>query len=416
MPIRTGASRSCSSCRRAEELERRAALPDRRDDAVAAAGARELVHGRVVVAARLEPGEVAHVDDRRVVVRRARLREPLERHRRLRDAGARRRRRCRRRWRPRLHAGVGRAVEAEGARDPDRAELLREALQPAAGEREVAVDPDERAGRHLLAVEQRVDDEERLLVLRARGIEQLAAARRARLPVGEDERRSGPGRGAARGRRGRPRRPARDRPSTRRRGSRRRSATAGRGRARSAPRASAGSCSRVSGIYATALQRRQDVAARLEALPLVLDRDRVEAEVRARRQRPPRVGRVAVVRVDARHVVVLELLHVAVELDEALLLDDPHVARDVAGDPVAGRPPAEPAAVAGEVVEHVAHLPDVDRVEREVVEVRVAEVDERHHVVVGVDVEPDARPRRASRRRPSRARRCRTGRRPGCRP
>ena len=88
---------------------------------------------------------------------------------------------------PALDAGVGRAVEAEGARDPDRAELLGEALQPAAREREVAVDPDERARRHLLAVEQRVDDDERLLVLRARGIEQLAAGRRARLPVGEDE-------------------------------------------------------------------------------------------------------------------------------------------------------------------------------------------------------------------------------------
>ena len=45
----------------------------------------------------------------------------------------------------------------------------------------------------------------------------------------------------------------------------------------------------------------------------------------------------------------------------------------------------------GEVVEQVAHLADVDGVEGEVVEVRVALVDERHHVVVGVDVEPDAR-------------------------
>ena len=90
-------------------------------------------------------------------------------------------------------------------------------------------------------------------------------------------------------------------------------------------------------------------------------------------------------------MVVLELLHVAVELDEARLLGDPHVARDVPGDPVPGRPPAEPAPVPGEVVEHVAHLPDVHGVEGEVVEVRVAEVDERHHVVVRVDVEPDAR-------------------------
>ena len=87
----------------------------------------------------------------------------------------------------------------------------------------------------------------------------------------------------------------------------------------------------------------------------------------------------------------LELLHVAVELDEARLLDDPHVARDVPGDPVPRRPPPEPAPVPGDVVEHVAHLPDVDDLEGEVVEVGVAEVDERHHVVVGADVEPDAR-------------------------
>ena len=54
-------------------------------------------------------------------------------------------------------------------------------------------------------------------------------------------------------------------------------------------------------------------------------------------------------------------------------------------------PPRHPAAVAGEVVEQVTHLPDVDRVEGEMMEMRVAEIDERHHVVVGVDVEPDAR-------------------------
>ena len=52
-------------------------------------------------------------------------------------------------------------------------------------------------------------------------------------------------------------------------------------------------------------RRRQELAEGLAALPLPLDRDRVEAEVRARRQRPPRVRRVAVVRVYARHVVVL---------------------------------------------------------------------------------------------------------------
>src|SRR3954452_23650449 len=109
------------------------------------------------------------------------------------------------------------------------------------------------------------------------------------------------------------------------------------------------------------------MAARLEALALVFDRDRVEAEVRARRQRAPRVRRIAVVRIDTGDVVVLELLHVAIELDEALLLDDPYVARHVARDAVPRRAPAEPTPVTREVIEHVAHLPDVDGVESEVV-------------------------------------------------
>jgi hypothetical protein len=42
------------------------------------------------------------------------------------------------------------------------------------------------------------------------------------------------------------------------------------------------------------------------------------------------------------------------------------------------------------MVEEVAHLAHVDGVEGEVVEVRVSLVHERHHVVVGVDVQPDA--------------------------
>src|SRR5439155_748632 len=99
----------------------------------------------------------------------------------------------------------------------------------------------------------------------------------------------------------------------------------------------------------------------------------------------------AVVRVDARHMVVLQLLQVAVELDMAFLLGDTYVRRDVPRDAVAGRSPRDPAPVTGDVVEQVPHLADVDRLEGEVVEVRTAEVEERQHVVVGVDVKPDAR-------------------------
>src|SRR4029078_2487795 len=91
----------------------------------------------------------------------------------------------------RLHAGVGGPAEAEAPRDPDRAELLREALDPAACEREVAVDPDVRAHGDLLAVEQTAADHEHLLVLRSRRVDELVAALRARLPVGGDERAAG---------------------------------------------------------------------------------------------------------------------------------------------------------------------------------------------------------------------------------
>src|SRR6185503_2794946 len=153
---------------------------------VARHGAHELVHGGRVVAPRGQPWEVADVDDRRGVVERAALGGTLEgdgglgdtalvRGARRAEAGAG------------LHARVGWPAEPEAPRDPDRAQLLREALDPASREREVAVDPDVRAGRHLLAVEEPVDDDEDLLVLGARRVEQLVPALRARLPVRGDE-------------------------------------------------------------------------------------------------------------------------------------------------------------------------------------------------------------------------------------
>src|ERR1019366_8989799 len=83
------------------------------------------------------------------------------------------------------HARVRTALQAETARQPDRAQLLREALDPAAHQREIPVDPDVGAARHELTVEQRVDDDEELAVLRAARIEQLGAAGAAAPPVHE---------------------------------------------------------------------------------------------------------------------------------------------------------------------------------------------------------------------------------------
>ena len=79
----------------------------------------------------------------------------------------------------------------------------------------------------------------------------------------------------------------------------------------------------------------------------------------------------------------LELLHVREDLDEAVLLGNPDVAAQVAAEAVPQRPPGEPAAVLGEVVECHAELAPVDHLERDVVEVGVALPDEGEDVVVG---------------------------------
>ena len=142
------------------------------------------MHLRVVVPARGQAREVADVDDRRCGVERASSLGPSSVTRACERVAARRAGAAERR--PAPHPGRRAAGELVGPRHPDLAELLREALDPAAGEREVLVDPDERAGRDLLAVEQRVDHEVELAVVRARRVEQLVAALRAGLPVGED--------------------------------------------------------------------------------------------------------------------------------------------------------------------------------------------------------------------------------------
>ena len=184
---------------------------------------------------------------------------------------------------------------------------------------------------------------------------------------------------------GAPRAPRPARPSTRARGSRRRSATAGTARATERP----------SG------ERGDDVALRQalggSGLPEQSRGSRAPTRRRSGRSGSTSAAAAAPTcwtrsgrRASRAERGRAELLHVAVELDEARLLDDPDVARDVAADAVPGRAPAEPAAVAREPVEQVAHLTDVDDVEGEVVEVRDALVDQRHHVMVRVDAEPHA--------------------------
>ena len=96
--------------------------------------------------------------------------------------------------RPGERAALGAAVEPERPRHVDLAELLGEALDPAAHQGEVVVDPDVRAGRDGLAVEQRVHDDEELLVLPPHRLEQLVARRPSTTASRRTGRRTGPGR------------------------------------------------------------------------------------------------------------------------------------------------------------------------------------------------------------------------------
>ena len=129
-------------------------------------------------------------------------------------------------------------------RHVDRAELLREALDPPAVHGEVLVDPDVNAAAHRLAVEARADDQEELAVLGLHRVLELVQVGRARLPVGEDRGdrarvlgRLELGRAAAR-------RPRPGRCGTRRSGNPPSSATAAAGRSRRGRRARAAPCSR----------------------------------------------------------------------------------------------------------------------------------------------------------------------------
>src|SRR5581483_7483273 len=66
-----------------------------------------------------------------------------------------------------------RLPEAHRPRHPDRAELLRVALMPAASQGEVLLDPDRDAPRVAFAAGPAAHDEEALLVLGADRVEQL---------------------------------------------------------------------------------------------------------------------------------------------------------------------------------------------------------------------------------------------------
>ena len=127
---------------------------------------------------------MADVDERRIVVGRPGLGFPLERDRAEGEAAVAGREGAREAAaRPELRHGPGR--EWEVPRDVDGAQLLREALDPAARQGEVAVDPDVRAGRHRFAVQQRVHDDEELPILASNRVVQLRPGVGAGLPVDE---------------------------------------------------------------------------------------------------------------------------------------------------------------------------------------------------------------------------------------
>ena len=216
------------------ELEGRAPLPDGREHAVAAARARELVHRRVVVAPGLEPGEVADVDDRRVVVRRPGLREALQRHGRLGDAalvgGARaaeRRARLARRGPPGESSPKVRVIQIEPSffgKPCSQPRVSAKSRSTQMKGQVVTSSPSRRAlttTKHSLYCE-REGSSSSPPASEHDCQSAKTSAQRPGSSVGLDLLEA-------------PRRPSRGRPSTRSRGSRRRSATADRGRATTRP-------------------------------------------------------------------------------------------------------------------------------------------------------------------------------------
>ncbi len=92
---------------------------------------------------------------------------------------------------PKVAAGLE-ARAGAAARDRtglvDRTEFLRVALQVAAHQGEVLVDPDEDAAAEEMVAVATAHDDEGLLVLRTHGVEEFRAVVAAALPVGPDER------------------------------------------------------------------------------------------------------------------------------------------------------------------------------------------------------------------------------------
>ena len=99
----------------------------------------------------------------------------------------------------------------------------------------------------------------------------------------------------------------------------------------------------------------------------------------------------------ARHVVRRQLFQVGEQLDEQLLLAHAEVTEEVARHAVAARPPHDVATVLRQMIEGDAHLAPIHQLEREVVDVCDALVEERQHVVVAIDVQPHALGRQSSR-------------------
>src|SRR6266511_1179731 len=97
----------------------------------------------------------------------------------------------------------------------------------------------------------------------------------------------------------------------------------------------------------------------------------------------------------ARLVIGLQLLDIAEDLHEAVLLRHTYVPAQVAAEAMAERAPGEPAAVLREVVEGNPELSPVDELEGEMVQMRVTLVHEGERMVVGVDVQPDPGPAEA---------------------
>src|SRR5229473_1797543 len=123
---------------------------------------------------------------------------------------------------------------------------------------------------------------------------------------------------------------------------------------------------------------------------LSLDRVFVEAKVTSGGKNAPRIGGMRVVGEITDLVALLQLLEIAEELDKKFLFHHAEVAEQVASHSVPARAPNKVAPVLGQMIKEDPQFTPIHQLERKVMNMVVAFVQESENMVVSVDVQPHA--------------------------